>query len=76
MLVWLTLDDVIRFSHLLTACSSPSWDANCFSASPQITRTLCNPYCLLPNSQVFNSCSTLNKLNPVHDPIPNSEVLY
>ena len=64
----------MRFSTLLTysTVQSPSWEANWFAASQEITRILWNPKVHYRTHKRPPPVSILGQLDPVHTPHPTS----
>ena len=50
---------------------SPSWKANQFSASQEITRILWNPKVYYHIQKYLRSIPILSQLDPVHTPTPH-----
>ena len=47
---------------------SPTWEANCFSASQEIPRILCNPKVYYCSNKCPPPVPLLSQLDPVHNP--------
>ena len=57
------------FTHSMV--QSPYWEANCFAASPEIPRILCNPNVHSRTHKRPPPVSVLGQPNPVHIPTPH-----